>query len=368
MMQALLSIALTLSVINHIIFFYNIYIVYNILPVYTVLGIALLVITVVILVITGLIFDVLKTDHEKWLAARDSFVLQLIFLLFFLIMSLDVFRFLYSFPWPVVFYLLYFGAMVAIPLSARGAREPEIQAKKRSEDSRESRERVLAVLSKSPYKTSYLVEEEGKKIVKVEYGRVDIVVRGLGYWLQLAGIPGVARLIRFRDNVFYREYIEGKSLREILIERGRLGVSEVCSIALGVAMVLEKAHGRGIVHCDLKPENIIVRDLEKGDIVIIDWEFSARDGDDLTVQPRTALYMPRSVDRVSKYLDIYALGVIIDEMISGRPFATRVAATEIDRSLAEVVNRCLEGSDIKEIIEMLSRICEKTKIHSESTS
>jgi len=175
MMQALLSIAITLSAINHIIFFYNIYVVYNLL---SAIGFALIGIGVEIVVILGLIFPNLETDYERWLAARDSFVLQLIFLLFFLIISLDVFKFLYSFPWPVVLYLLYIGAMVAIPLSARGAREPEIQAKKRSESSRESRERVLAVLSKSPYKTSYLVEEEGKKIVKVEYGRVDIVVRG----------------------------------------------------------------------------------------------------------------------------------------------------------------------------------------------
>lgn len=355
MLVTLSIVTAVLVIINHVLYLYNV-MTYN--------GVDLLMIGLLISSIGLLSFiaasyfvdNYLSTSYEKFIAARNSVVFQTIFLGVLLMDKFfTAFRFLYFIPWVFILYTGYVGGSIAVLFGAKGATRPEERPKKE-----ETEEVVEGVLGKSPYKISYLIKEKQGKLVKVVYSRVDLVTRGLGYWLQLKDVPGVARLLRFEGNTFYREYVEGRSLREILLEKGFLSIEETCRVALGIAEILEKVHARGIVHCDLKPENIIVRDLNKGDVVIIDWEFSAKEGEEYTALPKTSLYSPLRTDKVSKQLDIYALGVIIDEMLYGRPFATKTITTETDKAFAELVNKCFEGADIGEILKLLNKTCRKT--------
>jgi len=365
MSEALSVIAIVLVIINNVLYLYNVAI-YNDVdfsPEQGSLSSIAFIVALIIIVLAGALVasyfveeGVFSTPYEKFIAARNSIVFQTVFLGVFLMDKFfTVSRFLYFIPWVIILYISYFGGSIAILYGAKGATLPKERPKKE-----EPKEVVEGVLGKSPYKTSYLIRGKQGKLVKVVYSRVDLVTRGLGYWLQLNDVPGVARLLRFEGNTFYREYIEGRSLREILLEKGFLSIEETCRVALGIAKVLEKAHARGIVHCDLKPENIIVRDLSKGDVVIIDWEFSAKEGEEYTFLPKTSLYSPLRTDRVSRQLDIYALGVIIDEMLYGRPFTTKAITTETDKAFAELVNKCFEGADIGEILKLLNKNCGKT--------
>jgi eukaryotic-like serine/threonine-protein kinase len=55
------------------------------------------------------------------------------------------------------------------------------------------------------------------------------------------------------------EFVDGRTLRQMLHQGGRLGVSDALAIAAQVASALAAAHDAGIVHRDVKPENIMVR-------------------------------------------------------------------------------------------------------------
>ena len=62
------------------------------------------------------------------------------------------------------------------------------------------------------------------------------------------------------EGVYYivMELIEGITLKEYISKKGKLSVKEATSIAIQVSMGLEAAHSHGIVHRDVKPQNIII--------------------------------------------------------------------------------------------------------------
>ena len=122
------------------------------------------------------------------------------------------------------------------------------------------------------------------------------------------------------------EYVEGKSLKELIRERGRLPASAVLPIAKQLCRALEVAHDEGVIHRDIKPQNMVV----EGDGVLKVMDFGiAR----LAVRPAesghtqagmivgTPEYMaPEQIvgDEIDARADIYATGVVLYECLVGR--------------------------------------------------
>jgi serine/threonine-protein kinase len=118
-------------------------------------------------------------------------------------------------------------------------------------------------------------------------------------------------------------YAEGASLRERMDREGRMPVDESLRIVSQVADALDHAHAMGVIHRDIKPENIL---LSRGHAMVADFGIARRpeDGASLTVAGfvvGTPAYMSpeqalgeSGVDRRS---DIYALGCVLFEMLSG---------------------------------------------------
>jgi serine/threonine-protein kinase len=128
------------------------------------------------------------------------------------------------------------------------------------------------------------------------------------------------------------ECLEGSTLQQTIREVGRLSESRSVRIARQICAALQQAHGIGVIHRDLKPANVFLveRDGERDLVKVIDFglvkdlsvhEEEPADTDTLTGSPR---YMaPEQVTGrpVDARTDVYALGVILYEMVTGKvPF------------------------------------------------
>jgi serine/threonine-protein kinase len=129
------------------------------------------------------------------------------------------------------------------------------------------------------------------------------------------------------------EYLEGHTLHRAIREAGHFPEERAAHVARQICRALREAHSLGVIHRDLKPANIFL--VEHGDetdfVKVLDFglvkNVSENKGEDLT---QTGLFMgspkymaPEQIrgDRVDARTDIYALGIIMYEMITGKvPF------------------------------------------------
>jgi serine/threonine protein kinase len=140
---------------------------------------------------------------------------------------------------------------------------------------------------------------------------------------------------RTDDNIYYMamEYLEGRTLHRALREEGPFTEERATHIARQICRSLREAHSLGVIHRDLKPANVYL--IEHGDetdfVKVLDFglvkNIDESKGEDLT---QTGLFMgspkymaPEQIrgEHVDARTDIYALGIIIYEMVTGKvPF------------------------------------------------
>ncbi|PWU15897.1 MAG: hypothetical protein C5B50_14390 [Verrucomicrobia bacterium] len=145
------------------------------------------------------------------------------------------------------------------------------------------------------------------------------------------------------------EYIEGQTL-DVIEQQRHLRIREVIQLGIDVAEALEAAHGRGIVHRDMKPSNIMLD--KRGEAKVLDFGLAkaiAQQGLDASstsgAQTRTGFligtphYMsPEQVlgRELDHRTDIFSLGIVLYELLAGqRPFLGRTVGEVIN----EIVNR-----------------------------
>lgn len=83
---------------------------------------------------------------------------------------------------------------------------------------------------------------------------------------------------------FVMEHIEGKTLKEIITSSGPISLELAASIILDLGRTITAAHNMAVFHRDFKPANIVVRDLENADAVIVDYGLSFnKEGDEVSI-------------------------------------------------------------------------------------
>ncbi|HVM39729.1 MAG TPA: protein kinase, partial [Acidimicrobiia bacterium] len=137
------------------------------------------------------------------------------------------------------------------------------------------------------------------------------------------------------------ELVEGSTLRDVLADRGALPVAESVRLAAEVADGLAVAHERGIVHRDVKPGNVLC--ARDGGAKITDFGIArGSDDGDLTQVGTivgTARYLaPEQVEGgpVDPRTDVYALGLVLYEMLAGRPAFDSEDGNQISLAVARV--------------------------------
>lgn len=130
------------------------------------------------------------------------------------------------------------------------------------------------------------------------------------------------------DRVAYMamEYLEGRELRSILSERTCVSLDEAVNIAAQVADGLAYAHGRGVVHRDIKPTNIMLN--KEGLAKITDFGIARMRSSELKTMTGMIMGSPRYMSpeqvagkRADPRSDIFSLGVVLYEMLTGQaPF------------------------------------------------
>jgi len=140
---------------------------------------------------------------------------------------------------------------------------------------------------------------------------------------------------------FVMPFVEGESLRVRLDREGRLPFDDAIRIASEIGDALEYAHAQGLVHRDMKPENVL---FQAGHAVVCDFGIARATRADERHLTRTGVsvgtlaYMsPEQLDRTAEMdrrVDVYALGCIVHEMLSGtNPFAAQKPEAVLARKL-----------------------------------
>ncbi|HTW19653.1 MAG TPA: Stk1 family PASTA domain-containing Ser/Thr kinase [Mycobacteriales bacterium] len=122
------------------------------------------------------------------------------------------------------------------------------------------------------------------------------------------------------------EYVDGKTLREVLAEEGRLLPRRALEVTAAVCTALEQAHVAGIVHRDIKPANVML--TSNGDIKVMDFGIARALTTSTATMTQTAAVVgtahylsPEQArgEHVDARSDVYSTGCLLYELLTGAP-------------------------------------------------
>ncbi len=168
------------------------------------------------------------------------------------------------------------------------------------------------------------------------------------------------------------EFIDGENLKELVVRKGRLDLRDALEIALEVARGLAFAHDHGLVHRDVKPQNVLLNG--DGRAKVTDFGIArSLDVDHGMTQTGTILGTSNYIapeqasgQPVDAHTDVYSLGIVLYEMLTGElPFPgesfVAVAMKHIQEPAPNVLD--VRGDVPLHVAEMIDRALEKDPEH-----
>ena len=163
------------------------------------------------------------------------------------------------------------------------------------------------------------------------------------------------------------EYVTGKTLKQVIRSRGPLVNEEAVDIMKQLCSAISEAHSRGIIHRDIKPQNVIVK--ADGSIKILDFGIATAKGSMQLTQANNVMgsvqyHAPELAkgEAASPQSDIYALGIVLYEMLAGDvPFkadqAVQIALKHMREPMPDV--RLINASVPQSIANVITRATAK---------
>lgn len=182
-------------------------------------------------------------------------------------------------------------------------------------------------------KDRFLNREVTVKILRPQYTSDDNFVERFRREAQAVACLSNPNLVSVYDvgeengiHFIVMEYVEGRNLKEIIRERGKLPLPEAVDYARQICEGLQHAHEKGIVHRDVKPHNVLV--TKTGQVKVTDFGIAKAITSDTVTQAGTIMgsvhyISPEQVkgEPGGARSDIYSVGVVLYEMITGQlPF------------------------------------------------
>jgi serine/threonine-protein kinase len=242
--------------------------------------------------------------------------------------------------------------------------------------------RILEVIATGPLTEVYRAVEEpvgrtvALKALKASISPSSPFASGLSREAQLLAAlrhENIPRLLEFGRTAsgmwIAMELADGFTLEQVLRRGKQLEATAATAVAIEVARALGHAHARGIVHCDVRPSNIVIS--REGEVMLVDFSSAQAESLPSTPEPvegqetlaEPAYMSPEQIlgEPVDARSDVFALGVVLCEMLTGtRPFgdaegravahrirhgeapALESAGATLPRALAQLVATCLQ--------------------------
>lgn len=212
------------------------------------------------------------------------------------------------------------------------------------------------------------------KVLREEYNKDDEFIRRFSIEAKAAAKlnhPNIVSVydVGVTDNINYivMEYIEGANLKEVIRTRGYFTNEEALGVAIQISEALEEAHKNGIIHRDIKPQNILV--TVKGEIKVTDFGIArAVNANTITSNNSTMgsvhYFSPEQARGgfIDQKSDIYSLGISMFEMVTGKlPYdddtVVAIALKHINEDLPDIKQLNSEAND--SVIKIIKKSTEK---------
>ncbi len=212
------------------------------------------------------------------------------------------------------------------------------------------------------------------KVLKPEFREDTTFIRKFRSEAQAAAVlahPNIVNVYDVGDDngVYYivMELIEGITLKEYISKKGKLSVKEATSIAIQVSMGLEAAHSHGIVHRDVKPQNIIIS--MDGKVKVTDFGIARAASSNTISSNVMGSVHYSSPEQVrggysDEKSDIYSLGITMYEMVTGKvPFdGDTTVAIAIKHLQEEMVPPSVFTEDLPHSLEQIILKCTQKSV------